>query len=88
MNTRYIDPRSGETFPLDEPRWCGRDHAPLMLTPQSGITRDRIGRAVRSLWRYRAALPLACHAPITMGSTARSRPGDASPTRLSQGTCR
>jgi threonine synthase len=67
MNTRYIDPRSGETFPLDQPRWCGRDLAPLMLTPQPGITRDRIDRAVRSLWRYRAALPMACREPITMG---------------------
>ena len=63
----YLDPRSGETFPLDQPRWCGRDLAPLLLTPLDGFTRDRIDRGTRSLWRYRAAFPFAIDDPITMG---------------------
>jgi threonine synthase len=67
MDVAYLDPRSGETFPLDVPRWCGRGRAPLLLTPLPGITRDRIDRAERSLWRYRAALPLAVERPISMG---------------------
>ena len=65
--TLYIDPRSGETFPLDVPRWCGTGHAPLMLSPLPGIGRDRIAPDVRSLWRYRAALPFDIHDPISMG---------------------
>ena len=65
--TSYIDPRSGETFPLDVPRWCGTNQAPLMLSPQPGIGRDQIDTSTRSLWRYRAALPFQVDAPITMG---------------------
>jgi threonine synthase len=67
MTTRYLDPRTGETFPLDAPRWCGPGHAPLLLTPLAGIGRDDIDTTTRSLWRYRAALPMDCAAPITMG---------------------
>lgn len=67
MTAAYLDPASGQTFPLDQPRWCGDAHAPLLLTPLQGITRAEIDTTTRSLWRYRAALPLACPAPITMG---------------------
>ncbi len=63
----YLDPRSGETFPLDAPRWCGPFGAPLLLTPTEGMARDRIHRAIRSLWRYRAALPFVPRTPITLG---------------------
>ena len=58
MTSAYLDPRTGQTFPLDQPRWCGPDHAPLLLTPLPGLTRAQIDTATRSLWRYRAALPL------------------------------
>jgi threonine synthase len=67
MTIAYLDPRTGETFALDQPRWCGSDHAPLLLTPLPGITRDRIDPTTRSLWRYRAALPMQVDDPITMG---------------------
>ncbi len=67
MQAAYLDPRTGATFPLEEPRWCGPDGTPLLLTPMEAIGRDRIDRQVRSLWRYRAALPLPVEAPITMG---------------------
>ena len=67
MTVAYLDPRTGETFPIERPRWCGTDRAPLLLTPLAGIGRDDIDTATRSLWRYRAALPMACDAPITMG---------------------
>jgi threonine synthase len=67
MPPDYIDPRSGATFPLDLPRWCGPDHAPLLLTPLPGLTRGQIDTATRSLWRYRAAFPLAVDTPISLG---------------------
>jgi threonine synthase len=67
MNAAYLDPRSGETFPLDVPRWCGTAKAPLFVTDLPGLTRDRIDTATRSLWRYRAALPIQSPDPITMG---------------------
>ncbi|HYZ61914.1 MAG TPA: pyridoxal-phosphate dependent enzyme [Acetobacteraceae bacterium] len=65
--TTYLDPRSGETFPLDAPRWCGTDQAPLTLSAMPGIGREQIDRSTRSLWRYRAALPFQPDDPITMG---------------------
>ena len=67
MSFAYLDPRTGQTFPLDQPRWCGPDRAPLLLTPLPGLTRARIDTATRSLWRYRAALPMQVGDPITMG---------------------
>ena len=63
----YVDPRSGATWPLAVPRWCGDAGQPLLLTPRDGITRNQVDPTVRSLWRYRAALPFAVDAPITMG---------------------
>jgi threonine synthase len=67
MTTAYLDPRSGLTFPLDQPRWCGLEGAPLLLTPLPGIDRTAIDTATRSLWRYRAAFPFQPDEPITMG---------------------
>ncbi|MFR9803178.1 pyridoxal-phosphate dependent enzyme [Pseudonocardia sp. RS010] len=58
--------RSGRRYPLGEPRWCGDDGSPLMVEPQPGITRDQVDPAVRSQWRYAAALPLALE-PVTLG---------------------
>ncbi|MBU6500067.1 MAG: pyridoxal-phosphate dependent enzyme, partial [Rhodospirillales bacterium] len=63
----YLDPRSGAEYPIGAPRWCGEGQAPLLLTALGGITRDDIDRTTRSLWRYRAALPLEVAEPITMG---------------------
>jgi len=67
MQIDYLDPHSGATFPLDQPRWCGPDRAPLMLTPLPGLNRSGIDTGTRSLWRYRAAFPLVTEQPITLG---------------------
>lgn len=71
----YLDPRSGRTWPLDTPRWCGDPsaplrgdgQAPLLLTPRDGLSRADIATGTRSIWRYAAALPWQPRAPITMG---------------------
>lgn len=63
----YIDPLTGRTYPLDVPRWCSDEQNPLLITPQSGISRDEIERGTRSLWRYRASLPIEIAEPISMG---------------------
>jgi threonine synthase len=63
----YIEPVTGTLYPLDVPRWCSDDQKPLLVTRQNGISRDDIDRATRSLWRYRAALPVDIAAPITLG---------------------
>lgn len=68
MSPAYLDPRSGRTFPLGQPRWRSDDGSPLLLTPLPGITRESIDRETRSLWRYRRALPFGPElAPITLG---------------------
>lgn len=66
-DSRYIDPRTGATYPLDVPRWCSDDRSPLLITPQPGISRDDIERGTRSLWRYRASLPVDISVPISLG---------------------
>lgn len=63
----YIEPVTGTLYPLDVPRWCSDDQKPLLVTRQNGISRDDIDRETRSLWRYRAALPVDIAAPITLG---------------------
>ena len=63
----YIDPRNGRTYPLDRPRWCSDERTPLLITPGGGISRDEIDGRTRSLWRYRAALPVEIARPITLG---------------------
>jgi threonine synthase len=79
----YIDPRSGATFPLDRPRWCGPDHAPLLLTPLPGLTRQQIDSSTRSLWRYRAAFPFQIDTPITLGEGSTPLvPGTVSGVRV------
>jgi threonine synthase len=63
----YVDPASGQTYPISEPRWRSDTGAPLMITPLPGIGRDMIDTRMRSLWRYAAALPVEVADPITMG---------------------
>ena len=63
----YIEPRSGARYPLDVPRWCSDERTPLLISPHGGLSREDINRSVRSLWRYRASLPVEIVNPITMG---------------------
>jgi threonine synthase len=63
----YVDPVSGEKYPISEPRWRSDTGAPLMITALAGIGRNMIDAGNRSLWRYAAALPLDVSDPITLG---------------------
>ncbi len=63
----YLAPRTGQTWPLDLPRWCGDAREALMLTGRPGIGRAEIATGTRSIWRYAAALPFLPAAPISMG---------------------
>ncbi len=64
---RYVDSRNKATFPLDTPIWRSPSGHPLMLTPLGGINREQVDFATRSLWRYRASLPLNVKKPISLG---------------------
>ena len=63
----YVEPASGRLYPIDQPRWRSDTGTPLMITPLPGIGRKQIDQGTRSLWRYRAALPMQVDDPITMG---------------------
>jgi len=63
----YVDPLNGDVYPLEPPIWCSRDQTPLLVTPGPGLTRDDIEHGVRSLWRYRRALPVDVASPISIG---------------------
>ncbi len=67
MTIAYLEPRTGATYSIDHPIWCGPGREPLLLTDLAGIGRDDIDRSTRSLWRYRAALPVSVAEPISMG---------------------
>ena len=63
----YTDPRNGKLYPLNVPRWCSDDRTPLLVRPGAGMSRDDIDGRTRSIWRYRAALPVDIGKPITLG---------------------
>ena len=63
----YIDPETDRAYPLDVPRWRSATGGPLMISALPGMNRASIDRTERSLWRYRAAFPVAVTEPISMG---------------------
>jgi threonine synthase len=63
----FLDSRSNVLHRLDELRWRSDTGHPMMITPLPGIGRDDIDRAVRSIWRYRASLPVEIEHAISLG---------------------
>lgn len=63
----YIDPVSEEIYPLDVPLWRSKAGNPLMITSLTGIGRQDIDVKNRSIWRYRSALPIEIHKPVSLG---------------------
>lgn len=63
----YIDPRTGANYPLTDRRWRSDAGHPLLVSPLPGIGRDDIDRRERSIWRYRAALPVDIPNRASMG---------------------
>lgn len=62
----FIDPRNGNTYPLGDKRWRSNGGGPLMVTPLAGVGRSDFDTALRTLWRYRAALPVDLP-PLSLG---------------------
>ncbi|HEV8411430.1 MAG TPA: pyridoxal-phosphate dependent enzyme [Gemmatimonadaceae bacterium] len=63
----YIDPHTEVRYALSERRWRSDAGNPMMITPLPGIGRDDIDTAVRSIWRYRAALAAPIETPVSLG---------------------
>jgi threonine synthase len=66
-NASFVDPITEETYPLNSPIWRAPSGNPLMITPLSGISHTDIDESERSIWRYRAAFPMAVKTPVTLG---------------------
>ncbi|HEV7799817.1 MAG TPA: pyridoxal-phosphate dependent enzyme [Burkholderiales bacterium] len=63
----YLDSRSNVLYRLDERRWRSDAGHPMMITTLPGIGRDDIDSGVRSIWRYRASLPVRIEQPVSLG---------------------
>ncbi|WP_405935660.1 pyridoxal-phosphate dependent enzyme [Streptomyces sp. NBC_00726] len=59
--------RSGGRYPLGDPRWRGDDGGPLAVSALPGLRPEQIDGAERSLWRYRAALPVPAGRRVSLG---------------------
>ena len=67
----YVEPRSGRTYPLSEPRWRSDEGLPLMISPLPGIGRGDIRSGARSLWRYAASFPIPVADPVSIDEAVR-----------------
>lgn len=63
----YIDAVTGQTYPLDTPRWCADNGNHLNLAAAPGLTRADIERERYSVWRYAKALLVAEREAVSMG---------------------
>lgn len=70
----YLYERSGRRYPIDDWRWRGDDGSPLSVSAMIGLTPDPIDSAERSLWRYRAALPVDAEHRISLGEGCTPMP--------------
>lgn len=63
----FIDPASGQKYPLDGSIWRASNGNPLVVSDLPGITRSEIETSNRSIWRYAKSLPLPIANPISLG---------------------
>ena len=59
--------RSGQRYPLDDPRWRGDDLTPLRVSPIPGLTPCDIERSERSIWRFAAGIPVDPVTKVSLG---------------------
>ena len=63
----YVDPSTGDTYPLTEARWRADNGHYLNLAPGPGLTRRDIDGTRRSVWRYARALLIGAEHAVTLG---------------------
>ncbi len=57
MSVSYVNPRTGQQWPVNQPLWCAPDdRGPVELTPGPGLRPADIAQGERSLWRYASAI--------------------------------
>ncbi|MGH7365143.1 MAG: threonine synthase [Candidatus Rokuibacteriota bacterium] len=63
----YVDPSTGQTYPLTEARWRADNGHYLNLAPGPGLRRSDIDTARRSGWRYARALMVGVEHAVSLG---------------------
>jgi threonine synthase len=63
----YIDPATGETYPLDQPRWRADNGNYLNLGHAPGLKRADIDRESYSVWRYAKGFLASARDAVSMG---------------------
>jgi threonine synthase len=63
----YVDPSTGQTYPLSAPRWRADNGHYLNLSPGPGLRRRDIDTGRRSVWRYRRGLAVEIEHAVTLG---------------------
>src|SRR5688572_14482413 len=63
----FLADDNGRRFDAFEPRWCGDDGSPLMLSPLPGIRKEDILPGELGLWRYRRSFALDYQRPVSLG---------------------
>lgn len=67
MSVEYIDPSSGERYPVTTPMWRAPSGGYLNLTPGPGLRRSEIDTRIRSVWRYAKAIRLPSENRVSLG---------------------
>jgi threonine synthase len=63
----YVDPSTGQSYPLGEARWRADNGHYLNLAPGPGLRRADIDPARRSLWRYARGLLVGVEHAVSLG---------------------
>jgi threonine synthase len=64
---RYVDPSTGDTYPLTEARWRADNGHYLNLAPRQGLRRADIDTSRHSVWRYARALLVGAEHAVSLG---------------------
>jgi threonine synthase len=63
----YVDPSTGQRYPLTEARWCADNGHYLNLAPSPGLGRADIDTSRQSVWRYAKALRVDAAHAVSLG---------------------
>jgi threonine synthase len=63
----YVDPSTGQTYPLSEARWRADNGHYLNLAPGPGLRRRDIDTARHSVWRYARGLLVGAEHAVSLG---------------------
>ncbi len=63
----YVDPSTGQHYPLTEARWCADNGHYLNLAPAPGLGRADIDTSRHSVWRYAKALRVDSAHAVSLG---------------------